>query len=117
MNIQNVVNRYLQSFNETNAERRRASLREVYAEDAAYTDPHVELRGLEQIDGFIAAVQAKYPGVVFSLGGTIDAHHDTARFTWHAGPPGAEPVAVGFDVAVFEQGRIRRIYGFLDKSP
>jgi len=116
--IQSVVQRYIETWNETNATRRRALLREVYAEDCAYTDPLVDAKGLDAIDGFVGAVQKQYPGLVFSLGGAIDAHHEQARFTWHAGPPGAaDPLAIGFDVAIFENGRIRRIYGFMDKAP
>jgi hypothetical protein len=29
----------------------------------------------------------------------------------------AEPVAIGFDVAVLDDGRLREVYGFLDKVP
>jgi len=40
------------------------------------------------------------------------------RFTWHLGPPGAEPVVIGFDVAVLNGGgQIRSVYGFLDQVP
>ena len=49
----------------------------------------------------------------------VDAHHEQARFTWHLGPEGAaEPIVVGFDVAVLNGGgQIRSVYGFLDKVP
>ena len=116
-NVDDVVRRYLAAFNETDAGARREALRAVFAADGGYTDPHVDLKGVEQIDGFIAAVQSKYPGVVFSLAGAVDAHHDQARFTWHAGPPAGAPLALGFDVAVFERGRIRQVYGFVDQAP
>lgn len=115
--IEKVVRRYIESWNETNAEKRRAILREVFADDCGYTDPHVDARGVEAVDAFIGAVQKQYAGLVFTLGGAVDAHHQQARFTWHAGPPGAGPLAIGFDVAIFEQGRIRHVYGFIDKAP
>ncbi|MFZ0185430.1 MAG: hypothetical protein WAL72_00590 [Streptosporangiaceae bacterium] len=48
----------------------------------------------------------------------MDANHDQARFTWHLGPAGGEPVVIGFDVVVLsEDGRIASVYGFLDKVP
>jgi hypothetical protein len=48
----------------------------------------------------------------------VDAHHQQARFTWGLGPEGAEPVVIGFDVAVTgEDGRITSVHGFLDKVP
>ncbi len=48
----------------------------------------------------------------------MDAHHRQARFNWGLGPEGAEPVVIGFDVAVTgEDGRIVAVLGFLDKVP
>jgi hypothetical protein len=48
----------------------------------------------------------------------VDAHHQQARFTWGLGPDGAEPLVVGFDVAVTDgDGRLRTVLGFLDKVP
>ena len=49
-------------------------------------------------------MQQQFPGFVFTLGGAVDAHHDQARFSWHLGPAGAEPVVIGFDVAVLDGG-------------
>jgi hypothetical protein len=46
------------------------------------------------------------------------ARGQQARFSWHLGPFGAEPVVVGFDVAILNGGgQIRGVYGFLDKVP
>lgn len=112
------IHRYMGIWNERNAERRRAVIDELFAERCDYVDPKVAARGPAELDAFIGAVQTHYPGVVFSVASAIDAHHEQARFTWHAAAPGVpEPVAIGFDVVVFENGRIRSVYGFLDKSP
>ncbi|MFD9950573.1 nuclear transport factor 2 family protein [Nonomuraea sp. NPDC059023] len=116
--INELVKRYLAAWNQTDAEARRAELAEVFADDAVYTDPLVSVRGRDGLDATIAAVQGQFGGLVFSLGGPVDAHHDIARFTWHLGPEGGEPLAIGFDVAVIgEDGRIARVLGFLDKVP
>ena len=118
MTPEQTIHRYMGIWNERNAERRRAVIDELFAERCDYVDPQVAARGPAELDAFIGAVQTHYPGVVFSIASAIDAHHEQARFTWHAAPPGApEPVAIGFDVVVFESGRIRSVYGFLDKSP
>lgn len=114
---QNVMQRYIDAWNETDAGRRRAILAEVYTEDCTYTDPIAAVSGREGIDQLIAGVQKQYPGLVFSLAGKVDAHHDQARFTWQAGAPGHEPAVIGFDVAVLQGDRIRSVYGFLDKVP
>ncbi len=116
--ISDLVQRYLDAWNETDAAERRAKINALFTEQCTYTDPLGAVSGREGIDGFITAAQKQFPGIVFTLGGAVDAHHDQARFTWHAGPPGAkEPVAVGFDVAVLEGDRIRHVYGFIDKAP
>ena len=52
-----LVETYLQGWNETDRLRRRALIEEVYAEHAAYTDPMIEARGWEAIDATISAVQ------------------------------------------------------------
>jgi len=55
---------------------------------------------------------------VFSPGGPADGHHDVARFRWHLGRPGEEPLVEGFDVVeLAPDGRIRTVRGFLDKVP
>jgi hypothetical protein len=116
--MQEIVEKYLAAWNETDPVKRRALVDEVWAEDGRYTDPLADARGRAEIDGLIGAVQAQFPGFVFTLGGTVDAHHDQARFTWHLGPAGAaEPVVIGFDVAVLDGDRIGSVYGFLDKVP
>jgi hypothetical protein len=112
-----VVERYLASFNETDAARRRQLLGGLYTIDSTYTDPHVDLCGLEEIDGFVAQTQERFPGFTFTLGGTVDAHHNQARFQWHAGPDDAPDRYVGFDVVVTDGDRIRNVYGFMDAAP
>ena len=117
--MQEIVEKYLAAWNETDPAKRRALVDEVWAEDGSYTDPLADVRGRAEIDGLIGAVQQQFPGFVFTLGGTVDAHHDQARFTWHLGPAGAaEAPVVGFDVAVLDgAGQIGSVYGFLDKVP
>jgi hypothetical protein len=115
--VKSTVQRYIDIWNEGDPARRRAAIDALYTEDCSYTDPLGEVTGRAGIDGFIAAVQRQFPGIEFRLAGPVDAHHAQARFVWHAGAPGAEPAAIGFDVAVLAGDRIRSIYGFLDKAP
>ncbi|MDB5040743.1 MAG: isomerase [Candidatus Eremiobacteraeota bacterium] len=113
-----LVHRYIQSWNETDPTRRRALIEQVYTADALFTDPLVSAEGWDAIDRAVAGAQQKLGGMAITLAGPIDAHHDAARFTWHAGMPGlSEPVVVGFDVAVAENGRLRAVIGFFDKVP
>ena len=113
-----LAERYIASWNETDALRRRSLVEDVYNEHARYTDPVVDASGWPAIEATIVAVQGMFPGHRFSLAGPVDAHHDTLRFHWHLAAPGAdEPLVIGFDVASLEDGRIRQVFGFLDKVP
>lgn len=117
-NHQHLAERYIAVWNETDPAARRTAIDELYAEDARYVDPLAEAQGRDAIDQTIAAVQGQFPGFRFKLAGPVDAHHDQARFQWELGPEGAEAPIVGFDVAVGDgDGRLRTVYGFLDKVP
>jgi SnoaL-like domain len=116
--MQEIVQRYMASWNETDPERRRKLVDELWDDQASYIDPLAEARGRDAIDAVIAAAQAQFPGFVFTLNEPVDAHHQQARFTWALGPADAEPVVIGFDVAVVtEDGRLRTVLGFLDQVP
>jgi hypothetical protein len=116
--VNELVDRYLAAWNETDADARRALIAETFTEQARYTDPMVAVSGRTDLDVTIAAVQVQFAGLAFSRGGEVDAHHDTARFTWNLGVPGEEPLVVGFDVLALDpQGLIERVHGFLDKVP
>ncbi|GAB2463187.1 nuclear transport factor 2 family protein [Streptosporangium sandarakinum] len=116
--VAKLVERYLATWNMTDAAERRAEIDTIWAEEARYVDPLADVTGRDAIDAVITAVQGQFPGMVFTLAGDVDAHHDVARFTWHLGPEGGEAIVIGFDVAVLtEDGRIREVHGFLDRVP
>jgi hypothetical protein len=115
--IRQLVEQYIAVWNETDPAARRAGIDAVFAADARYTDPLADVTGRDALDAVIGAVQAQFPGLVFTLG-PVDGHHDIARFTWELGPAGGKSLVVGFDVAaVGEDGLVHRVFGFLDKVP
>ncbi|MFG3051396.1 nuclear transport factor 2 family protein [Kitasatospora sp. NPDC048239] len=115
--LQQLAERYLATWNETDPTARRKLIDELWSEDGGYTDPLAAVTGRDGIDAVIAAAQGQFTGLEFTLG-PVDAHHDIARFTWNLGPAGAEPLVVGFDVLVAgPDGRIASVYGFLDRVP
>jgi hypothetical protein len=116
--MNDIVARYLACWNETGPDSRRKLISETWAADGRYTDPLADAHGRDEIDAVIAAVQAQFPGLVFTLASPVDAHHQQARFTWGLGPDGAEPLVVGFDVAVTNSdGLLTTVLGWLDKVP
>ena len=119
MDATRIAERYLDAWNQADAEARRGTIAEIWQEDARYVDPLADVTGREQLSDLIGAVQAQLPGYVFRLLDGVDAHHDVMRFAWELVPAaGGEPVADGFDVAVTgEGGRIAGVAGFIDKAP
>ena len=120
--MHDVIERYIASWNQTDPQLRRKLIDKMWAPDASYIDPLAEAHGRDAIDATIAAVQAQFPGFAFTLLDSVDTHHNQARFTWGLGPADApadaDPLVVGFDVAVAgSDGRLTTVLGFLDKVP
>ena len=116
--MQEIIDRYIAAWNETEAAARRELVGSLWAADGSYTDPLADVQGPDAIAGLMGAAQQQFAGLVFTLGGPVDANHNQARFTWHLGPDGGEPVVIGFDVVVLDgDGRIASVHGFLDKVP
>jgi hypothetical protein len=116
--MNDLVDRYLACWNETDPEARRALIAQHWSPRPSYTDPVAAVTGRKAVEETIGAAQERFPGFAFSPVGPVDAHHQQARFTWGLGPADAEPVIVGFDVVVLDDdGRIDTVLGFLDKVP
>lgn len=117
--IEDVPQRYIAVWNEPDADARRRAVAELWTEDGTYTDPLADVEGHEAIEAVIAGAREQFPGHIFRLLGDVDAHHGVARFSWELVPEGhGESVVIGFDVAVVaDDGRLRNVYGFLDKIP
>jgi hypothetical protein len=112
-----IADRYIALWNETDPGRRRDLLASTWTEDATYVDPLMQGAGHGQIDGLIAAVQARFPGFRFALIGQPDGYGDHVRFSWQLGPEGGEGLIEGTDFAVLDGERLKAVSGFLDKVP
>ena len=120
MDAAKLVERYLDTWNETDPQARGSAVASIWAGDARYVDPLADVEGRDEISALIGAVQEQVPGHVFRLiDNAVDAHHNVVRFSWELVPAsGGEALAIGFDVAVTdEDGRIGSVLGFLDKAP
>jgi hypothetical protein len=113
-----LAQRYIAAWNETDPDARQKAVDELYTEDARYVDPLGVAEGRTAIAATIGAVQGQFPGFRFRLVGPVDGHHDQARFSWELGPEGDEAPIAGFDVAVTDGwSRLRNVFGFLDRVP
>ncbi|MFE6756742.1 nuclear transport factor 2 family protein [Streptomyces sp. NPDC057684] len=116
------VARYFEAWNAEGADARAEAVAAAWSEGGSYTDPLADVAGHEGIAAVIAAAREQFehlPGVAFRQTGTVDAHHDIARFTWElvSTADGSAPVAGSDVISLAEDGRIRTVHGFLDRIP
>ena len=113
-----IAERYIASWNEADAERRRALIARIWAADGQYVDPLMQGSGRDGIDALIAGAQQHFPGHRFALAGTPDGHHDRMRFGWTLSAADGTPVASGTDFGVLAaDGLLQSVTGFLDTAP
>lgn len=117
MNANTIAETYLALWNEPDAGRRMALLRQHWTPGATYVDPLMRGEGQAQLAGLVAAVQERFPAFRFRLRGQPDGHGAHCRFAWSFGPEGGEAPIEGFDVVRLEEGRIAEVVGFLDTVP
>jgi hypothetical protein len=112
-----IAERYIAVWNETDPARRSAMLAKGWSADATYADPLMKGEGHEEIGALIGAVQERFPGFRFALDDRVDSHGDNIRFSWSLGPDSDPQMIKGTDFAIIEDGRLKSVTGFLDKVP
>lgn len=116
------ITAYIQSWNETDAGRRRAVIARAWAPAGLYRDPVMASDGPAEIDAMLEAVQARFPGFVLKRTSPVDSHvaagERYVRFTWSLGPEAGPAVVEGVDFCALDgEGRLRSVVGFIDKMP
>jgi hypothetical protein len=112
-----LVDRYIDVWNETDAGKRQALIARTFTEGAHFIDPLQEGDGQAGIDALVAGVHERFPGYRFRRAGNVDAHHDYVRFRWELAPEGGEVFVDGTDFASVVDGRLHRVTGFFDRTP
>lgn len=111
--VKKVVDDYIATWNETDAERRRELVAKAFADDATYVDAHRSGEGTEGIAEMIGAAQEQFPGHRIELSYGPDSHNDRVRFAWTLHGPDGGAVAGGADFATLAgDGRLRDVTGF-----
>lgn len=112
-----IADRYIALWNETDPARRQALIAGTFAVEAVYRDPMMQGDGHAGIDAMIAGVQERFAGLRFYRFGDADGHGDRLRFSWTLAPDGGEPIARGTDFATVADGRLSSVTGFFDLLP
>lgn len=116
-NANELIDRYVAMWNETDPDRRQALIAQTWTEDAHYLDPILAGDGHDGIDAMIVGFQTQFPGNQVRRVSAVDAHHDRVRFGFAIGPEDGPDLAGGLDVGTLVDGRLRSITGFLDFAP
>jgi hypothetical protein len=116
--LNTLINRYIDAWNETDGARRRELVAGVWTDDGTYVDPLMTGEGHDSIATMIGLAQEQFPEHRFELSYGPDAHNDRVRFAWRLyGPGGDAPVAGGTDFGlVADDGRLRSVTGFLEPA-
>ena len=113
--IHELLHRNLQEvFGEGDAARRRAVIAELYNDDCMLYVPPGVFVGHEALDKFAGDLRATHPHFVYTPHGQPQALHNAGRLQWGSGPRGEPPDYTGLDVIIVRDGKIARLYVFLD---
>ena len=105
----------IEVFGQRDFARREAAIAEIYTADCTFFEAEERIVSRDALNAKIERILQEAPGFVFRATGPAQLNHDLGRLRWHFGPAGSPPVVTSMDVAVFEHGRIRALYTFLDK--
>jgi hypothetical protein len=106
----------LEVFGERDSARRKIAIDAIYTENFAFFETNEEVVGHDALNAKVESLLKGAPGFVFRAAGPAEVNHDVGRLRWHFGPPGVPPVVTGMDIALFEKGRIRSLYTFLEQT-
>lgn len=116
-----LIERYFESLNETDAKRRMDLIKQVWTEDAIqYIYQGKEDKGYAEIDSTGGKVLKENPGAKIRRTSKIEVLRDNyIRFSWEFGKPGKEPYVGGVDYCAIINGKLRLVIGFFDymKNP
>lgn len=115
--VEGTIAAYIETWNETDAARRRAGVARAWVDGGRYRDPVMASDGHAGIDVMLAGVQARFPGFVLKRTSKVESHNGVfVRFAWSLGPAAGPAVVEGVDFATLAaDGRLEQVVGFIDR--
>ena len=110
-------NSLLVIWNDRNAQNRLKAMEEIYATDIVFYESNEgpAITGFQEINDLITILQAQWPvEFKFELNHPSKINHQVQHISWNLGIPGQTPVAIGMDVAIIENYKIKSLHLFLD---
>jgi hypothetical protein len=76
-----------------------------------------KISGYNAISQKISGLLNSFPSIfVITQLKPIAINNNIGKLVWGVGPEGVPPVATGTDIVIFENGKIKSLYVFLDKE-
>ncbi|KFF02954.1 VOC family protein [Flavobacterium reichenbachii] len=110
-----IVENHLKIWNEKDETKRNALLNQFYAADVEMVDRHFIAVGSDEISKFIVELQKKNPDFRFSAN-LLETNHNIVRLYWHFGSKEKPAVVSGMDLFVIENGKVQKLYVFVDEK-
>jgi len=101
-------------FNETDLDKRKAAIADLWNEGGIFIDPDGVHQGPEKLSAVVTALQHRFPGSVFRVTSAIQENFGVGRVSWEHGPPGGAALAKGIDVGRMKDGKLVTLYVFID---
>ncbi len=117
-----LVERYVALWNESDGPQRRNRIAELWAEDGTHANKRAEWRGHQAMDARVTGSWEKSirdGGNVFVAAGNAEGYRNVLRFNWYMKrASGGQIAAQGFELLVLaSDGRIAADYQFIDATP
>ena len=93
-------------FGEIDPARRRATIDQIFHEDAVFYEPNGAYRGRDEIDRIAGEIKATHPDFQYQPLSPPEAIGDGCRVRWVSGSPGKPPAYAGTDFIIVRNGRI-----------
>ena len=105
-------------FGESDAERRRVAVDEIFHENAVFYDPNNTVyRGRDEIHRIAGVIKATHPDFRYRPLAPPQEVGNGGRVRWVSGRPGEAPEYAGTDFIIVRDGRIAAVYLFFDRLP
>jgi catechol 2,3-dioxygenase-like lactoylglutathione lyase family enzyme len=112
--VKTLVENHLKLWNEQDDAQRKTILDAIYSPDVEMIDRHFIASGHAEVDSFIKALHSKDPDFRFSHIRPIETHHNIARLYWSVGNTTKPNAVTGMDLFVIENGKVQKLYVFVD---
>jgi hypothetical protein len=104
-------------FDETDLDKRKAAIADLWVEDGLFIDPVGVFRGHEAISTAVDGLHETIPGSLFTVTSAVQEQFGVGYVSWEYGPPGGDPVVKGIDVGSMKNGKLVTLYAFASLPP